>query len=86
MTIVDPASEHFYQPLWTLAGAGVVDKEKTKKPMSSLIPSGVQWLKEKVLKVVPQENKVMLSHEIEIKYEFLIVATGLRIRWNPLRV
>ena len=33
ITVVDPSEFHFYQPLWTLVGAGVVSKEKTKRPM-----------------------------------------------------
>lgn len=84
ITIVEPASEHFYQPLWTLAGAGVVKKENSKKPMSELIPRGANWLKEKVIQVLPQENKIILSNNIELNYEYLVVATGLQIRWESV--
>ena len=35
IAIIEPSEYHFYQPLWTLVGAGIVSKEKTKKAMSS---------------------------------------------------
>lgn len=84
ITIVEPAEDHFYQPLWTLAGAGVVAKEKSKRKMSALIPTGVQWLKEQVVKVIPEQNKLILSNDIELQYEYLIVATGLRVKWESV--
>ena len=31
MALVDPSENQYYQPLWTLAGAGVVDKTTTEK-------------------------------------------------------
>ncbi len=29
VTILEPSERHFYQPLWTLVGGGVVEKELT---------------------------------------------------------
>ena len=31
VAIIDPAKNHYYQPLWTIVGAGVYDKKVTKK-------------------------------------------------------
>ena len=42
--ILDPAQQHYYQPLWTLVGAGVVKKEITARSEASVIPPGVDWL------------------------------------------
>jgi len=41
ITIVEPAETHWYQPAWTLVGAGAYNMQKTAKPMSELIPKGV---------------------------------------------
>ncbi|MCX7675405.1 MAG: NAD(P)/FAD-dependent oxidoreductase, partial [Bdellovibrionaceae bacterium] len=46
IAIVDSAKTHYYQPLWTLVGGGVVRKEETARPQSSLIPSGVEWVQQ----------------------------------------
>ena len=29
VAILEPSEKHYYQPLWTLVGAGVMDKEST---------------------------------------------------------
>ncbi|MEK6772944.1 MAG: FAD/NAD(P)-binding oxidoreductase [Bdellovibrionota bacterium] len=83
--IVEPADFHFYQPLWTLVGAGVVAKEKTKRPMSAVIPSGVSWVKDSVQSVDASANKVTCTSGKEITYDFLVVATGLKLDWNKIK-
>ncbi len=41
ITIIEPSSFHYYRPLWTLVGAGLTNKEETKKKMEDLIPDGI---------------------------------------------
>jgi sulfide:quinone oxidoreductase len=31
IAIIEPSTKHYYQPLWTLVGGGVFDKEETQK-------------------------------------------------------
>ncbi|MCS7271152.1 MAG: NAD(P)/FAD-dependent oxidoreductase, partial [Gemmataceae bacterium] len=31
IAIIEPSSKHYYQPLWTLVGAGVFPKEKSER-------------------------------------------------------
>lgn len=83
--IIEPAEYHFYQPLWTLVGAGIVSKEKTRKPMSSVIPSGVSWIKDRVQSVKASEQKVICASGKEINYDFLLVATGLKLDWEKIK-
>ncbi len=82
--IVDPATYHYYQPLWTLVGAGIEKKESTERPMLDLIPKGVQWIKESVVSVNPKENFVHTTGSLKISYEYLIVATGLKLSWEKI--
>lgn len=44
IAIIDPAYIHYYQPLWTLIGAGVAKKEESGREMSSVIPKGAVWI------------------------------------------
>lgn len=39
--IIDPAKNHYYQPIWTLVSAGVYTKEVSTRKERDLIPSGV---------------------------------------------
>lgn len=83
--IIEPAGDHFYQPLWTLVGAGLVKKEKTKKPMATLIPKGVSWVKDSVQSVNASERKVTCASGNVITYDFLVVATGLKLDWGKIK-
>lgn len=85
ITIVDPAEFHYYQPLWTLVGAGVAEKEVTQRPMASVIPEGAKWLQEKVVKFLPEENLVELGNQETISYDFLVVAGGIEINWDGVK-
>lgn len=40
VAIIDPADTHYYQPGWTLVGAGVFSAESTRRDMASLMPKG----------------------------------------------
>lgn len=82
--IVDPAHTHFYQPLWTLSGAGVISKEHSARPLSKLIPPGVSWIQQSVSSIQPQEKKVILQNQTILTYDYLIVALGLRLAWEKV--
>lgn len=85
ITIIDPAEFHYYQPLWTLVGAGVAEKEVTERPMQSVIPEGARWLQEKVVKFLPKENLVELGNQEKIPYDFLVVAGGIEVNWDGVK-
>lgn len=82
--IVEPADVHYYQPLWTLVGGGVVDAQSSVRPMASVIPDGVEWKKDKVAKFIPDENKIELASGTQVGYEMLLVAPGIQIDWDKI--
>ena len=77
--IIEPTDTHYYQPAWTLVGANTYNYEKTARPMASLIPKGVDWIKEFANKFEPESNKVITKAGLEITYDYLVVAPGLKI-------
>ena len=44
IAIVEPSEIHYYQPCFTLVGAGTYDMAKTRRPERSLIPAGVTFI------------------------------------------
>jgi sulfide:quinone oxidoreductase len=84
VAIVEPSERHFYQPLWTLVGAGVAPKEASARPTASLIPRGVTWLRDAVARFEPETNALVTSGGERIEYDFLVVATGIRTRWDAI--
>ncbi len=85
ITIVEPASEHYYQPMWTLVAADMASKQSTIKPMAKCIPSGVTWIKEFAQQFNPEANQVVLKNGDLIEYEFLIVAPGIQIDFDQIK-
>lgn len=85
IAIVDPAEKHYYQPLWTLVGAGEVDREVTERDESSVIPDGAKWIKDAVTEFHPDENYVLMASGEELHYEFLVVAAGIQIDWGKIK-
>ncbi len=84
IAIVEPADTHYYQPGWTLVGAGVINAAKTARSMSSVIPKGVKWIKDGVSDVSPESNALTLTSGGQLGYDFLIVAAGIKIDWEAI--
>jgi sulfide:quinone oxidoreductase len=79
IAIVDPAETHFYQPAWTLVGAGAYDYNKTGRPMSSVIPKGCDWVKDAVTTIDADNSKVNTANSGELSYDILVAAPGIQI-------
>jgi len=77
ITILEPQDTHYYQPAWTLVGAGTYDYKKTAKPMAEVMPKGVNWVKDYATSFDPDNKQVQTEKSGAITYEYLIVAPGL---------
>lgn len=75
--IIEPATTHYYQPAWTLVGAGAYDYNKTAKPMASVMPKGADWIQDRATGFDPSENSVSTAANGNISYDYLVVAPGL---------
>ncbi|WP_108660151.1 bifunctional protein tyrosine phosphatase family protein/NAD(P)/FAD-dependent oxidoreductase [Acuticoccus kandeliae] len=81
IVIVDPADTHYYQPGWTLVGAGVFEPEVTRANLDELVPHGARQIKAGVVAFDPANNAVILEGCKVLKYEWLVVAPGLKLDW-----
>lgn len=75
--IIEPAETHYYQPAWTLVGAGVYDYKNTGKPMKEVIPKGATWIKDYATAFNPENNSVATKISGNLTYDYLVVAPGL---------
>lgn len=82
IAIIDPADIHYYQPGWTMVGAGIFEPQTTAKTLGSLIPRGVRWIKSAVAAFEPKNNAVILDGCRVVQYQRLIVCPGLKLDWN----
>lgn len=84
VAIVEPATTHYYQPLWTLVGGGVADREASARPMAELIPNGATWIQAEAEELLPGENGLRTSDGEAISYDHLVLAPGLTLRWDAI--
>ena len=84
IAVVEPAETHWYQPAWTLVGAGAFDVAATGRPMASCLPGKVTWARARASGFDPENNQVLLEDGRRIEYRFLVAAAGLQLDWHKI--
>lgn len=82
--LIEPSEKHYYQPAWTLVGAGTFDFDKTERKEADYIPKGVDWIKDYAQDVHPEKNKVSTKSSGDFTYDYLVVAPGLVMAFDLL--
>ncbi|MEZ4513399.1 MAG: FAD/NAD(P)-binding oxidoreductase [Chloroflexota bacterium] len=82
--IIEPSEKHYYQPLWTLVGAGVFPREETERDERDFIPAGADWIQDRVATFDPDNNTVTTESGSTIGYDYLVVAAGIQIDWDAI--
>ncbi len=82
--IIEPSREHYYQPLWTLVGAGVFPREESRRAEADFIPPGADWIVDSVAAFEPDHSAVRLKSGAKITYGQLVVAIGVQLDWNAI--
>ncbi len=84
VAVIEPSDTHYYQPLWTLVGAGVVDKQATARPQASVIPPGVEWIQARAAALDPDQDQIVLEGGEAVGYDVLVVAAGIELDWGAI--
>lgn len=84
ITIIEPEEYHYYQPSWTLVGGGAFNVKDSRRPMASVIPKGVEWIKASVTGFDPEKKTVWTNTGATVEYQYLAVAAGLKIKWDAI--
>ena len=85
VAIIEPSEKHYYQPIWTLVGAGVFDRSISERNEADFIPPGATWIKDKVDSFDPDNNSLTLSNGEKVTYDVLVVAAGIQIDWDKIK-
>jgi sulfide:quinone oxidoreductase len=84
IAIIEPREQHYYQPGWTLVGAGIFDRARTERPMQRCIPKGAQWVHAAVAGFEPEQQRIVLEDGNRLGYRALIVCPGLSLNWDGI--
>ena len=84
VVVIEPSDKHYYQPLWTLVGAGHAKAEQTERTEASVMPKGVRWIQEAASAFDPDNNTIETAGGTRIEYDVLIVCPGIQLDWDRI--
>ena len=84
IAVIEPKEEHYYQPGWTMVGAGVFVMDETIRSQESVMPKGVTWFKDAVSTFDPDNNSIALVSGGSVHYKSLVVAPGLKLNLDAV--
>jgi sulfide:quinone oxidoreductase len=82
--LLEPRQQHYYQPGWTMVGAGVFNAAQTMRQMANLIPPCIDWKQTAAAAIDADNNRVQLCGGDSVRYRALVVATGLELDWDAI--
>jgi sulfide:quinone oxidoreductase len=85
IAIIEPSEKHYYQPAWTLVGAGIFDIQKTVRNEKEYIPKNTTWIIDSVTEFMPFENKVLCKSGKIISYHYLVVSPEIQLDWDKIK-
>ncbi len=80
ITIVDSSETHYYQPGFLFIPFGIYTLRDVRKPRRDFFPPGVEVVSSQIDHIEPDKNRVILAGNAVLPYDYLIIATGCKIR------
>ena len=80
VVIVDKDENHYYQPGFLFIPFGIYSPSDVVKPKRNFLPPTVEVIFGEIELIEPDQNRVKLSGNKSINYDYLVVATGSYIR------
>ena len=84
IAIIEPRTEHYYQPGFTLVGGGVFKQAETVRAMGPLIPPGVEWIRDSVRAFRPEASTLDTESGKRIGYRYLVLSPGIKLNWGAV--
>ncbi len=84
ITLIDGRAQHFYQPGYTLIAAGLKPASYSVSQTTDWLPKGVTLIAEYAAEIDPEGKTVTTASGTKVAYDFLIVATGLKLDWAAI--
>ena len=82
VAVIEPSDAHYYQPLWTLVGAGQATAAETRRPEAKVMPRKATWIKNTAASIDPANNTVTCADGAGYGYDALVVCPGIQLDWD----
>lgn len=80
ITIVDQFETHYYQPGFLFIPFGIYTRKDVIKPKRDFLPSGANVIMSEIDIIEPDNKRIILKNKIVLTYDYLIIATGTKIK------
>lgn len=84
--ILEPADDHYYQPMYTMIGGGMKTLSQSRRSMETVLPKKAKWIKDAAAQFNPNANEVVTKQGHIISYELLIIAVGLQLNYDKVDI
>lgn len=84
--VLEPADQHYYQPMFTMIGGGMKKISQSHRPMESVLPKKAKWIKDSAAKFNPNANEVITKQGHIIEYDILVIAVGLQLCYGKVKL
>ena len=84
ITLIEPAATHYYQPGFTLVGAGVFEPSQVLRQEGEFIPRGVRWIQDRVVEADPDHNRLTTAAHGSVTYDFMVLCAGLQMDFDAI--
>ena len=84
VAVVEPGEQHFYQPLFSHIAGGRAKAAEAVRTQSSVMPHGVEWIRDSAVDVDPAGNTVTLASGRRLGFGHLVVCPGLQLDWTGI--
>jgi sulfide:quinone oxidoreductase len=80
IVVVDKDENHYYQPGFLFIPFGIYSPADVVKPKRNFLPPTVDVIFGEIELIEPDQNRIKLSENRSINYDYMVVATGSYIR------
>lgn len=84
--VLEPAKEHYYQPLFTIIGGGMKTLSDSVRSMKSVLPDKAKWIQDEAVQFNPAANEVITKQGHKITYDFLVIAVGMQLDYDKVKL
>jgi len=84
ITLVDGRKQHYYQPGYTLVGAGLKPRDYPVSRTAQYVHRDVDWIEEPAAEIDPEAKKVTTAGGREVAYDYLVVAAGIDLDYDAI--
>lgn len=85
VAVIEPADFVHYEPLRPVVAAGLVAPSTLRRPIEDVLSSGVTRVRDSVVAVEPDVQRLALADGAPLSYGYLVLATGRTADWGAIQ-